>query len=350
LFSSCCVVVSRLVRCGVGAQRLCECERDRGRKKKRMFKKKRAVKLRYKITFVSASGIEDGAFVHVAWKRGSKNANHGETEPKEAVNGNVDWNQTVTIMCTLFTTSGTATGYEEKDLVLTLTSFNVEKKKDIILGKLMVDLGAFADAKGPQTKYHNVKAAKKVDGGPFVLVMTYAAEPLDGAPDDDPETDAGADDVSVGDVEEEPASPKEPSGEAAAAASAAAATETKHKKSKSKKSKKSSGTSSTQLIVTPAKSESASAAGSSGETLADVIKERDELRVTVENLKKKKRRGSDASASDLLDAEALQQQLAVLRTDDMQKEQELSETREALTAKSAEESRLIAENKKFEAP
>jgi len=309
-----------------------------------MFKKKRAVKYKYKITFVSASGIDDGSFVHISWKRGSKSANHGETESNEAVGGNVDWNESVSILCTLFTASGTATGYEPKELLLTLTTFNLEKKKDVILGKLVVDLGAFADAKEPQTKYHNVKPLKKGCGGPFVLVVTYATEPLNGSAATEEEatseTDAGIDDVSEG--EDEPAEDAAAAAVATAAEPAAAASPAK--KGKSKKSKKSS--SSAALVVNPPKS-----SGGTDEKLADVIKERDELRVTVENLKKKnsKRRGSDASAADLVDVEALQQQLAVLRTDNMQKEQELSETREALALKIAEEGRMAEGNKESEA-
>ena len=127
-----------------------------------MFRKKRAVKFRYTITFVSASGLNDGSFVHVAWKRGSKSANHGETSQQEVSGGSVDWNETVTVLCTLFSSSSAASGYEEKDLVLTLTEFSVEKKKDVVLGKLVVNLSDFALAGSEaETKYHNVKPLKK---------------------------------------------------------------------------------------------------------------------------------------------------------------------------------------------
>jgi len=299
-----------------------------------MFRKKRAVKYKYKITFVSASGVEDGSFVHVSWKRGAKSVNHGETESNEASNGNVDWNQTVTINCTLFTSSGSSTGYEPKDLLLSLTTFNVEKKKDIVLGKIVVDLAAFADAKEPQTKYHNVKALKKVDGGPFVLVMTYAAELAGETGDDEPisETDAGGEDVSVGDAEEETGAGEDPfTSEPAVAVEVS----TPAKKSKNKRSKPSS---SSAGLVTPSKN-------SSDEKLADVIRERDELRVSLENLKKKKRHGAD---SDEVDVEALQKQLVALRTDISHKEQELADAREALAQKTAEEERVASEKRDIE--
>jgi len=307
-----------------------------------MFRKKRAVKYTYKITFVSASGVEDGSFVHIAWKRGSKSSNHGETEQKEAQNGSVDWNETITIPCTLFKSSGSPTGYDPKELILSLTAFDLDKKKDVVLGKLVVDLGTFADSKEPQTKYHNVKPGKKVSSGPFVLVVTYAPEVVGEGGEDEPmsETDAGG----VSDEEEEatsPAAAAAPAEDPFAADSIAVATSVSPpspKKTKSGKRSKRSGASTSALLVSPA------APSKSDEKLADVIRERDDLRQQVESLKSKsgKRRGSNAS--ELNDVETLQQQLSALRSDKLALEQQLSETREELAVKTTAETRIKNES------
>ena len=83
-----------------------------------MFKKKRAVKHRFKITFLSASGLPEGSAVRLSWKRGAKSQNHGETALQTVENGEVSWNESVSILCTMFGTSAGA--FEEKDLSLTL--------------------------------------------------------------------------------------------------------------------------------------------------------------------------------------------------------------------------------------
>ena len=367
-----------------------------------MFRKKRAVKFRYTITFVSASGLNDGSFVHVAWKRGSKSANHGETSQQEVSGGSVDWNETVTVLCTLFSSGGTASGYEEKDLVLTLTEFNVDKKKDVVLGKLVVDLSEFALAGSEaETKYHNVKPAKKGGasaGGPFVLVMSYMAEVLsEGDADAASETDVGGDaEASVADdfdaddanaVED----PFAPSAVAAAAASASPKPPSPghggKKKGAHKNKRAASATSlgaspSPKIVVTapPGSGNDDAAAASAGsssgvnsalnstggsvaasvatvtvpageERLADVVRERDELRQTVEQLRRKaaRRRGSDGgglAGDGATGADAgTQQELAQLRAQCAAVEQELAETREALAAAEAAQARLSAESR-----
>jgi hypothetical protein len=82
-----------------------------------MFHKK-GTKFRYKVTFVSGSGFADGSFVSLGWKRGTKSSNQGELRQKQAVSGKIDWNETVSMMCTLFR-SGAA--FEEKNMVITLS-------------------------------------------------------------------------------------------------------------------------------------------------------------------------------------------------------------------------------------
>jgi len=316
-----------------------------------MFRKKRAVKYSYKITFVSASGVEDGSFVHIAWKRGSKSANHGETEQKEASNGSVDWNETITIPCTLFKSSGTSTGYDPKELSLSLTSFDLEKKKDVVLGKIIVDLASFADSKEPQTKYHNVKAAKKITGGPFVLVVIYAPVLVGEGGDDEAmsETDNGA----VSDEEEEPTASEDPFAAENMAAASTGGPAATPKKAKSIRRSKKSAASTSALIVTsihdtsssPKKSASPVPTSGSSEKLADVIRERDELRQTVESLKSKsgRRRGSSASGSDLVDIGTLQKQISSLRAEKIALEQDLSDTREELAVKTSAEDRITTE-------
>jgi len=304
------------------------------------------VKYNYKITFVSASGVEDGSFVHLAWKRGSKSSNHGETESKEAQNGSVDWNETITIPCTLFKSSSTTTGFDPKEISLTLTMFDLDKKKDVILGKIIVDLTTFADSKEPQTKYHNVKPAKKITSGPFCLTVTYAPELVGEGGEDEPisETDAGA----VSDEDEEPDTP---SGEDAAAAETAAAASTvaasstpKKLKSSGRRGKKSS---SSGLIVTPARDPSPNKGvspvipnSSSNEKLADVIRERDELRQALEKSKKHHHGSSSGGEVD-----TMQKQISTLRSQNTELEQTLADTREELAVKTSAEERITAENK-----
>lgn len=73
-----------------------------------MFKSgKNGVKQKYKLTFVSASGltgaVNEGTLLLVDWKRGAKKENKGVTQSKPLnKNGIVDWNETVTVLCTLF--------------------------------------------------------------------------------------------------------------------------------------------------------------------------------------------------------------------------------------------------------
>lgn len=145
-----------------------------------MFKKKRAVKHRFKITFLSASGLPEGSAVRLSWKRGAKSQNHGETALQTVENGQVLWNESVSILCTMF---GTSSGsFEEKDLSLTLLESPVggKKGKETALGKVIVNLSELISvAPGAvQTKYHTVKAAAKkgAAAGPFSLEVSYQSE------------------------------------------------------------------------------------------------------------------------------------------------------------------------------
>ena len=162
-----------------------------------MVKKKHATKFRYHIEFRGASGLPEGACVRLVWKRGAKSANHGITKGKTAVDGTVAWNESVAILCTLFSTSSGA--YDQKDIIFTLTQAGLGKK-DVTLGKTMVNLADFADpGKPPVVKTHAVRALKR-DKGVFKLDIAYSCELIsEGDADAMSETDAGGDDLSAAD-------------------------------------------------------------------------------------------------------------------------------------------------------
>ena len=67
-----------------------------------MFKSRKGIKQKYKITFVSASNVPDGSNVCVSWKRGAKKENKGSSTSKSVKSGMVEWNETISIICTLF--------------------------------------------------------------------------------------------------------------------------------------------------------------------------------------------------------------------------------------------------------
>ena len=73
-----------------------------------MFKSgKSGIKQKYKLTFVSANGLDgavsEGSLLLIDWKRGSKKENKGVTASKPLnKSGGVEWNETITVLCTLF--------------------------------------------------------------------------------------------------------------------------------------------------------------------------------------------------------------------------------------------------------
>jgi len=280
-----------------------------------MFKRKRAVKHRYKITFLNASGLTDGSNVKLSWKRGAKSQNQGETPVKTVANGEVSWNHSVSILCTLFGTS--SGGFEEKDLVIELIEVppsTQKKAKKIPLGKTVVNL---SDLLSPtpgqvQTKYHTIKTAAKKGSAAasYSVEVSYQTDPL-GESDGEAasETDMG-DELSANDgpddapaedpfVEpEEPAEekPKTPEIKAEVMVDAKPSegeqpTPAKHSSKKSKHHQKEKSRDETAIAVKVAKDNEELAALKKESD--ELRKERDELKQTVDVMKKKQQKKSD---------------------------------------------------------
>eukprot|EP01105_Mastigella_eilhardi_P011176 TRINITY_DN2581_c0_g1_i8.p1 TRINITY_DN2581_c0_g1~~TRINITY_DN2581_c0_g1_i8.p1 ORF type:complete len:895 (+),score=251.60 TRINITY_DN2581_c0_g1_i8:55-2685(+) len=129
-----------------------------------------AVKEKYNITFLKASNLPDGQVV-VCWKRGAKKGNKGQTQPRQPACGLVEWNETVTVQCTLVKEKSGS--YEAKHMILALKE--LKGKKKVLLGKITVNLADYADMNGIESSYtYSIK--RKGSKTPTTLVVKIASE------------------------------------------------------------------------------------------------------------------------------------------------------------------------------
>lgn len=138
------------------------------------------VKYNYKVTFVKCTGLPVDSLINVNWKRGRKKENHGETKKKKAVGGEVEWNETISMVCTLFRKSKKSQGFEEKEIILTLEEYIIAKSKTMPIGSERIDLSEFASAGGALVTKDIVIKNKRKDKGKsdsnFTLTITVSAE------------------------------------------------------------------------------------------------------------------------------------------------------------------------------
>eukprot|EP01105_Mastigella_eilhardi_P014867 TRINITY_DN3386_c0_g1_i5.p1 TRINITY_DN3386_c0_g1~~TRINITY_DN3386_c0_g1_i5.p1 ORF type:complete len:619 (+),score=259.81 TRINITY_DN3386_c0_g1_i5:47-1903(+) len=147
-----------------------------------MFSGGKGVKQRYHITFERANGLPDGARVVVAWKRGNKKGNKGATVAATvAKGGTCEWNETVTMSCTLFKDGSK---YDNKNIVFTLKQEPKKGKKTVSLGKVTVDLADYADL-GGSTKAASVAVKKKGSKNVMTLFLKLSSENLGQATGDE---------------------------------------------------------------------------------------------------------------------------------------------------------------------
>lgn len=152
-----------------------------------MFKRaSTGFKYLYTVTFNNCSGLSNSALASVVWKRGAKKENQGETSRKIAMEGSVDWDESITLKCTLFKSKGSGGSsikFDEKPMLLSVCEYNMKKSKSIPIAKLSVDLSAFAGVSS-QTQYHKVKTLKKKgesgdnNSDNIVLSITYHSESI----------------------------------------------------------------------------------------------------------------------------------------------------------------------------
>ncbi|KAH3757489.1 DIL domain [Pelomyxa schiedti] len=140
-----------------------------------MFKKKPAVKQRYRLTYVMATGLPDGvSSACVGWKRGSKKENQGTTASKPVRAGTCEWAETVTVTCTLFKE---ASSYDAKNIIFYVKEDKGKKKRT--LGKTTVNMSDYADLGGAvKTATLNLKK-KGSKGGPLSLLEDEDEEKVD---------------------------------------------------------------------------------------------------------------------------------------------------------------------------
>lgn len=152
-----------------------------------MFKRaSTGYKYAYTVTFNSCSGLTNDVLASVAWKRGSKKENQGETSRKIVTEGSVEWEEAISLKCTLFKSkgSGSTVKFDEKLMIVSVCEYNMKKSKAVPLAKMSVDLSAFAGASS-QTQYHKLKPIKKKgseesdkSSEDIILTITYHSEKI----------------------------------------------------------------------------------------------------------------------------------------------------------------------------
>jgi DNA repair ATPase RecN len=136
--------------------------------------KKNAIKVRFNVTVKSAFNLgaeSDGKPYTIAWKRGSKSKNRGQTKKVEAKGGIVTFGETFTLVATMLQDEKSKK-FDTKKLELLVKE---EDKKSREVGKLTIELGDYASAgkHGPFTvalgdDKKSKKASKDGRGSPSI--------------------------------------------------------------------------------------------------------------------------------------------------------------------------------------
>ncbi|KAH3756951.1 hypothetical protein Pelo_11260 [Pelomyxa schiedti] len=146
--------------------------------------KKESVKLRFKVTLVSATNLPEGTQACLSWKRGGKGENAGVTKTVPAgKNGIAEWNHSVIILSTLFKN---ATGYEEKYMTISICEDKGRRKST--MGKTKINLAEYGNLAG-SSESRILQVPKKLSRHTtYTLNIKIVSESL-GIAGDDEQTD-----------------------------------------------------------------------------------------------------------------------------------------------------------------
>ncbi|KAH3745530.1 DIL domain [Pelomyxa schiedti] len=148
-----------------------------------MFGKGNTIKQRYHVTFVSASNVvpnsSDELFL-VAWKRGAKKENKGHTAAAASKGGVVEWNETITMMCTLVKQG---VMYDAKNISFTIKEEKGKKRRT--LGKTTLDLSEYADLAGSSV-VKTLAIRRKGTKSSMTLTVRFSSENMGQATGDEP--------------------------------------------------------------------------------------------------------------------------------------------------------------------
>ncbi|KAH3766501.1 hypothetical protein Pelo_1634 [Pelomyxa schiedti] len=150
--------------------------------------KRESVKLRFKVTLVSAGNLPEGVQACVSWKRGGKGENAGVTKTVPVKNGTAEWNHSVIILGTLFRN---ATGYEEKYMAISICEDKGRRKST--LGKTKINLAEYGSLAG-SSESRVLQVPKKLSRHTiYTLNIKIVSESL-GISGDDEQTDVHCED------------------------------------------------------------------------------------------------------------------------------------------------------------
>ncbi|EGG22870.1 hypothetical protein DFA_05000 [Cavenderia fasciculata] len=144
-----------------------------------------------KIYFVENLAITSG-MVYVSWKRGSKSTNNGKTRSMPIVDKRVVFDHNVQMITTLLKTPKKT--FESKNISISIKED--KGKKGTTIGKTIVDLAEFTNAKDEQRKIISIKPKKGKT--PLNFVMGVKTTEMQIGPDEEPmtETDLNSNDGS----------------------------------------------------------------------------------------------------------------------------------------------------------
>ncbi|KYR01299.1 hypothetical protein DLAC_02020 [Tieghemostelium lacteum] len=135
----------------------------------------------------------DGA-IFIAWKRGSKASNNGQTKPVSATGKSVQINHQFTLVTTLQKEKPPKRTYEEKNISI---SIKEEKgKKSSTLGKTVLNLADFTSSTNGKDQFKMISIKQK-KGSALQLTLNVATKELEMDPDEPmTETDMNSNDGS----------------------------------------------------------------------------------------------------------------------------------------------------------
>lgn len=114
-----------------------------------MTTKKKQLKVKFDITIERIDNIPKkagGHSLHVEWKRGKKKENRGQTPSVLLPEGktSLEFNHKFEMLCTLVYQDLKTKKFQEKNIYFTVVGEKIKDRKDARIGKLTVDLSAFA--------------------------------------------------------------------------------------------------------------------------------------------------------------------------------------------------------------